>query len=86
VISIKATVRARLLRRSQLILTVSDNGTDMSRDMLTKAKEPFFSTKAGVHVGRGLTSCIELVKTMTGKLDITSTPGIGPSVRITYSF
>jgi C4-dicarboxylate-specific signal transduction histidine kinase len=58
----------------------------MSPDILTKAKEPFFSTKAGVHVGLGLTNCIELVKTMAGKLDIVSAPGSGTSVRITYSF
>lgn len=85
VISIKAVVHGRFLRRSQLILTVSDNGTGMSPDLLAKAKEPFFSTKAGTHVGLGLTNCVELVKTMAGRLDISSTPGKGTSVRISYS-
>ena len=84
-ISIKATVKKRSLRPSQLILTVVDNGTGMSPDLLAKARDPFFSTKAGVHVGLGLTNCAELVKSMSGKLDITSAAGIGTSVRITYT-
>lgn len=85
VISIKAIVQKRFLRRSQLILTVTDNGTGMSQELLAKAKEPFFSTKAGTHVGLGLTNCVELMKTMAGSLDISSTPGKGTSVRIRYS-
>jgi signal transduction histidine kinase len=84
-IAITGTVRRRFLRRSQLILTVSDNGGGMSPDLLAKAKQPFFSTKAGGHVGLGLTNCVELMKTMAGRLDISSTPGKGTSVRIYYS-
>ncbi|WP_457301074.1 ATP-binding protein [Phyllobacterium sp. P5_D12] len=52
---------------------------------MAKAKQPFFSTKAGGHVGLGLTNCVELMKTMAGRLDISSTPGKGTSVRIYYS-
>ncbi len=85
VIAITGTVRRRFLRRSQLILTISDNGGGMSPDLLAKAKQPFFSTKAGGHVGLGLTNCVELMKTMAGSLDISSTPGKGTSVRIYYS-
>ena len=85
VIAITGTVRRRFLRRSQLILTISDNGGGMSPDLLAKAKQPFFSTKAGGHVGLGLTNCVELMKTMAGSLDISSTPGKGTSVRIDYS-
>jgi len=85
IIAITGSVRRRFLRRSQLVLTVSDNGGGMSRDLLAKAKQPFFSTKAGGHVGLRLTNCVELVKTMAGSLDISSTPGKGTSVRIRYS-
>jgi C4-dicarboxylate-specific signal transduction histidine kinase len=85
VIAITGTVQRRFLRRSQLILTISDNGGGMSPDLLAKAKQPFFSTKAGGHVGLGLTNCVELMKTMAGSLDISSTPGKGTSVRIYYS-
>lgn len=85
VISIKGIVQERFLRRSQLYLTVSDNGSGMSQELLAKVKEPFFSTKAGSHVGLGLTNCVELMKTMAGSLEISSTPGKGTSVKIRYS-
>jgi signal transduction histidine kinase len=84
-ITIKGEVIHRLWRRSQLVLTVTDNGVGMSSSILAKASEPFFSTKAGVHVGLGLTNCVELVRTMAGKLKITSAPDSGTVVRITYS-
>ena len=85
VILVKANVRRRLLRGSQLVLVVTDNGIGMNASTLAKAKEPFFSTKAGVHVGLGLTNCMEMVKTMAGTFKITSVPGAGTTVRITYS-
>jgi signal transduction histidine kinase len=84
-IFVKASVRRRLLRGPQLILIVSDNGIGMNAKTLARAKEPFFSTKAGAHVGLGLTNCVEMVKTMAGTFKITSVPGTGTTVRITYS-
>ncbi|MCO4318081.1 ATP-binding protein [Phyllobacterium sp. 21LDTY02-6] len=83
-ITIKAELKRRLWRRTQLITTVSDNGVGMTSSFLVRAHEPFFSTKAGVHVGLGLTNCVSLVKTMAGKLKITSAAGLGTTVRITY--
>ncbi|PSH60891.1 ATP-binding protein [Phyllobacterium sophorae] len=83
-IMIKAQVRHRFWRRAQLVLTVIDNGVGMPASILAKAREPFFSTKAGVHVGLGLTNCVELVRTMAGKLKITSAPEKGTVVRIVY--
>ena len=84
-ILIKANVRRRLLRGPLLVLVVTDNGIGMNASTLTKAKEPFFSTKAGVHVGLGLTNCVEMVRTMAGTLRMTSVAGAGTTVRITYS-
>lgn len=83
-IMIKAQVRHPFWRRAQLVLTVIDNGVGMPASILAKAREPFFSTKAGVHVGLGLTNCVELVRTMAGKLKITSAPEKGTIVRIVY--
>ncbi|QND53285.1 sensor histidine kinase [Phyllobacterium sp. 628] len=84
-IAIRASVNRRFLQRPQLVLVVADNGIGMSPSTLAKAKEPFFSTKAGVHLGLGLTNCMELVKTMAGKLKITSVPDVGTTVRISYA-
>jgi len=85
VILIKANIRRRLLRGPELVLIVTDNGIGMNPSTLAKAKEPFFSTKAGVHVGLGLTNCVEMVKTMAGTFKMTSIPGTGTTVRVTYS-
>ncbi|WP_407866659.1 sensor histidine kinase [Phyllobacterium phragmitis] len=83
-ISISAQVKKRWFRKSQLVLKVIDNGPGMKPEVLRKATDPFFSTKAGRHVGLGLTSCSEMLKAIAGKLKIVSTPGVGTSVQIEY--
>ncbi len=81
------TIRARLLNRhfsfaNKLLIQVADRGGGMTSDILDKAATPFFSTRAGSHVGLGLTSCIEMVKAMRGKVKIDSTPGVGTVVSV----
>ncbi|WP_457813054.1 ATP-binding protein (plasmid) [Sinorhizobium meliloti] len=81
------TIRARLLNRyfsfaNKLLIQVADTGGGMTSGILDKAATPFFSTRAGSHVGLGLTSCIEMVKAMQGKVKIDSTPGVGTVVSV----
>ncbi|TIU99912.1 MAG: ATP-binding protein [Mesorhizobium sp.] len=81
------TIRASLLNRRfpfarRLVLDVADNGGGMQPDVVEEATVPFFSTRAGAHVGLGLTGCAQMVNTMRGKFSITSKPGIGTLVRI----
>ncbi|RWQ30189.1 MAG: ATP-binding protein [Mesorhizobium sp.] len=80
-------IRARLAKRRfpfgrRLMLEVVDNGGGMLPEILEKAPVPFFSTRAGAHVGLGLTGCAQMVNTMRGKFRITSTPGVGTLVSI----
>lgn len=81
-------LRARLTRRfpigRRLVLEVIDNGLGMSRAVRAKAAEPFFSMRAGSHVGLGLTGCAEMVKALGGRFRIESTEGRGTLVRILY--
>lgn len=81
-------VRGRLARRfpfqRRLILEVIDNGVGMPPAVLKKAAEPFFSTRAGSHVGLGLTGCAEMVRALGGRFKIESQEGLGTSVRIVY--
>ncbi|TSD86911.1 sensor histidine kinase [Mycobacterium sp. KBS0706] len=81
-------LRARLTRRfplgRRLVLEVIDNGLGMSRAVRAKAAEPFFSMRAGSHVGLGLTGCAEMVKALGGRFRIESAEGRGTSVRILY--
>ncbi|WP_081688622.1 sensor histidine kinase [Inquilinus limosus] len=83
------TIRARLSRRfptgaRQLIVEVIDNGIGMSPAVRQKVLEPFFSTRAGTHVGLGLTGCYGMLKSLGGSLRISSEQGVGTSVRIAY--
>jgi len=81
-------LRGRLAPRfpfgRRLILEVVDNGVGMTPAVREKALEPFFSTRAGSHVGLGLTGCAEMVKTLGGRFAIQSMENIGTTVRISY--
>ncbi|MGF6231734.1 signal transduction histidine kinase [Inquilinus ginsengisoli] len=84
----RVILRARLTRRfpfgRRLAIEVIDNGLGMSRAVRAKAAEPFFSMRAGSHVGLGLTGCAEMVKALGGRFRIDSAEGRGTSVRILY--
>ncbi|TIW17749.1 MAG: HAMP domain-containing histidine kinase, partial [Mesorhizobium sp.] len=54
----------------------------MTPEVLRKAKTPFFSTRAGNHVGLGLTGCSQMVATLNGRLFIDSKPGAGTVVKV----
>ncbi|RWD52340.1 MAG: sensor histidine kinase [Mesorhizobium sp.] len=80
---VKASVVHRpIFRRSVLFLEVADNGIGMTPEVLRKAKTPFFSTRAGNHVGLGLTGCSQMVATLNGRLFIDSKPGAGTLVKV----
>ncbi|WP_026870514.1 sensor histidine kinase [Inquilinus limosus] len=84
----QVVLRARLTRRfpfgRRLVLEVIDNGVGMAPAVRAKAAEPFFSMRAGSHVGLGLTGCAEMVKALGGRFRIDSAEGRGTSVRILY--
>ena len=63
----------------KVLLTVSDNGSGMSREQLDKIFEPFFSTKIGKGgTGLGMAIVKNLVtKSLKGTIKIQSTPGVG---------
>lgn len=81
-ITIQAFVRTSILGGHTLFVEISDNGVGMSPIDLARATDPFFSTRAGTHTGLGLTSCAEMLKRMSGGLNIYSTQGEGTQVRV----
>jgi two-component system sensor histidine kinase RegB len=64
-------------------MTVLDRGAGMDPDVLSRAGEPFFTTKGpGEGMGLGLFLTRALAEQLGGELAITSTPAAGTEARI----
>jgi len=79
----RVSIRARDAE-SSVVIEVSDSGSGMAPDLLRRVFEPFFTTKpVGVGTGLGLSICHGIVRSVSGQLDVESTPGVGTTFRIT---
>ena len=61
---------------------VRDTGVGMPDDLLRRAREPFFTTKAEGGTGIGLAMADRVVRLHGGELSIRSSPGQGTQVRL----
>ena len=77
------TLRTRTLPEGMVGLEVADSGTGMPPEVLARALEPFFTTKAiGKGTGLGLSSVYATAKAHGGGVAIESEPGAGTTVRL----
>ena len=78
------SVRASAERRGEaVVLEVRDDGCGMSSQVLARALNPFFTTKAmGAGIGLGLSFCHSLVRSFGGELSLESREHQGTVVRI----
>src|SRR5262245_2816963 len=64
-------------------ISITDNGTGMSKEVADRAFEPFFQTKAvGQGTGLGLSQVYGFIKQSNGHVKIYSEAGQGTAVRI----
>jgi two-component system sensor histidine kinase RegB len=76
-------VRARLSDGRRLEIVVRDEGAGMAPDVLARAGEPFFTTKApGQGMGLGLFLSRALMQRLGGELRLDSRPGAGTSAML----
>ncbi|QRN98577.1 HAMP domain-containing histidine kinase [Archangium violaceum] len=82
----EAEVRLSLSREAEgWRLTVEDSGQGMPGEVLARAGEPFFTTKApGEGMGLGLFLTRAVLDQLGGRLVLGSTPGEGTTVRLSW--
>jgi signal transduction histidine kinase len=68
--------------REGVLLSISDTGPGMPRDVLERIGSPQRSNKGGDHAGLGLLIVHRLVGELSGSMDIRTAPGLGTTITI----
>lgn len=78
----RIVIAVRSEQRS-VVMEVRDNGQGISSENLRRIFDPFFTTKAvGEGMGLGLSICNSIINAHGGRIDVTSTLGIGTAFRV----
>jgi PAS domain S-box-containing protein len=81
----RLTLRTRNAEPGWVEVSVQDDGCGMPREVLERAMEPFFTTKAmGKGTGLGLAIVYRTVQAHQGQVELESEPGRGTTVRLRF--
>ncbi|MDP2877053.1 MAG: ATP-binding protein, partial [Holophaga sp.] len=79
------TLRTRNVDNGWIEVLVEDTGIGMSKEVVEKAMDPFFTTKEmGKGTGLGLSMVYRTIQAHQGQMDIQSEPGRGTKVRLRF--
>jgi len=67
-----------------LTLEIADDGAGMDKETLTKALDPFYTTKKVRRVGLGLPMLAQAAENAGGRLILSSEPGKGTRIEVTF--
>lgn len=79
-----STVNENVAPGRYVVISVRDTGVGMSKEMITKTFEPFFTTELGYGTGGGLSQVYEFIRESKGHVDILSEPAKGTVVRLCF--
>jgi hypothetical protein len=74
------------IRENSLIIKIQDNGKGMDKETLTKALDPFYTTKKTRSVGLGLSMLAQAAEEADGSFNIESSPGRGTSISAQFVY
>ena len=83
--SIELEIEERTME-NKLIINIKDNGKGMDKDTLTKALDPFYTTKKTRSVGLGLSMLSQAAHEAGGVFNIQSEPGRGTSIHAEFVY
>ncbi|MDR2437734.1 MAG: PAS domain S-box protein, partial [Endomicrobium sp.] len=80
----KITIKTKV-QRCNYVLSISDTGSGISSNIISKIFDPFFTTKEiGKGTGLGLSICYGIVKSLQGEISVESVIGKGTTFYIKF--